>query len=64
VTVLNKNCSTADALATALNVMGPTIGYNFALEKKLPVFMIVREENGFIEKMTPEFENFILERKQ
>lgn len=63
VTVITKNCMTADALATALNVMGPTIGYNFALEKKLPVFMIVREGNSFIEKMTPEFENFILERK-
>ncbi|MCW8848570.1 MAG: FAD:protein FMN transferase [Melioribacteraceae bacterium] len=64
VTVLNKNCSTADALATAINVMGPEVGYKFALEKKLPIFMIVREGNGFVEKMTPEFENFILERKQ
>jgi thiamine biosynthesis lipoprotein len=63
VTVLSKNCSTADALATAINVMGATVGYNFALEKKLPIFMIVREGDGFIEKMTPEFENYILERK-
>ncbi len=64
VTVLSKNCSTADALATAINVMGPEVGYKFALEKKLPIFMIVREGNSFVEKMTPEFENFILERKQ
>ena len=64
VTVLNKNCSSADALATAINVMGPTIGYNFALDKKLPIFMIVRVGNDFVEKMTPEFEKFILERKQ
>ena len=62
VTVLNKNCSTADALATAINVMGPSIGFNFALDKKLPIFMIVREGNSFIEKMTPEFEKYILER--
>lgn len=62
VTVINTNCSSADALATAINVMGPIIGFNFALDKKLPIFMIVREGNSFIEKMTPEFEKYIFER--
>lgn len=63
VTVVNKDCRTADAFATAINVMGPSEGYEFALKKNLPIFMIVREDSGFVEKMTPEFTKFVLERK-
>jgi thiamine biosynthesis lipoprotein len=63
VSVIAEECSYADALATAIDVMGPTLGFNFALEKKLPIFMIVRENNSFVEKMTPQFEEFIIERK-
>jgi len=63
VTVINKNCSHADAFATAINVMGPIDGYNFALEQKLPVFMIVREDNAFVELKTPQFEDFIWKEK-
>jgi thiamine biosynthesis lipoprotein len=59
VTVIHKNCSYADAFATAINVMGPEEGYNFALNKKLPIFMIIRKENSFIEKSTPQFNKFI-----
>jgi len=63
VTVVHPQCAKADAYATAINVMGPKIGYKFALEKKLPIFMIVREGNSFIEKMTPQFEEYIFEGK-
>ncbi len=63
VTVIHKDCAYADAFATAIDVMGPTVGYNFALNQKLPVFMIVREENGFVEKMTPQFKDFINKEK-
>jgi len=63
VTVVHSNCRTADAYATAINVMGPTVGYEFALKKKLPIFMIVRENNSFVEKMTPQFEEYIYERE-
>jgi FAD:protein FMN transferase len=63
VTVVNNDCRTADAYATAINVMGSELGYEFALEKKLAIFMIVREENKFIEKMTPQFEEYILEER-
>jgi thiamine biosynthesis lipoprotein len=59
VTVIYENCKIADALATTINVMGPEIGYSFALERKLPIFMIVRENNKFIEKFTPQFEKYI-----
>ena len=63
VTVLHSNCSTADAIATAINIMGQEIGYKFALKKELPIFMIVREGNEFVEKMTPQFEKYIFEGK-
>jgi FAD:protein FMN transferase len=63
VTVISNDCRTADAYATAINVMGSELGYKFALEKKLAIFMIVREENNFIEKMTPQFEEYILEEE-
>lgn len=63
VTVLHENCRTADALATAINIMGYEKGYSFAIKKELPIFMIVRDSNSFIEKFTPQFEEFIYERK-
>lgn len=63
VTVIHNDCSFADAFATAINVMGTDQGYKFALKKKLPVFMIVRENGNFLEKMTPEFKEYIEVRK-
>lgn len=62
VTVVHEECSFADAYATTINVMGPEIGYEFAIKKKLPVFMIVREGSEFVEKFTPEFKKYIYER--
>ncbi|MCP5061674.1 MAG: FAD:protein FMN transferase [Ignavibacteriae bacterium] len=62
VTVIHEDCRYADAIATAINVMGPTVGYDFALKEKLPIFMIVREENNFVEKMTPQFSKFIIQK--
>ncbi len=59
VSVIHSNCSNADAYATAIDVMGPKEGYKFALQQNLPIFMIVREKNGFVEKMTPQFSEFI-----
>jgi len=59
VTVIHTNCTLADAYATAINVMGPTAGYDFALKENLIIYMIVREENGFIEKTTSQFTKFL-----
>jgi len=63
VTVIHSSCSMADALATAIDVLGPQKGYEFAQAQDLAVFFIIRENNKFIEKMTTEFEK-ILSRKQ
>lgn len=58
VTVLHPKCVYADGIATALNVMGPEIGYEFAVENELAVFMIIRSENGFRELKSPAAEKF------
>ncbi len=47
VTVLHPSCLTADALATALNVMGPEKGMALAEKLNLPVYMIVKGADGF-----------------
>jgi len=59
VTVLHDTCMMADALATTIDVMGPDKGYEFAIAQELPVFMIVRENDRFVEKMTPGFEKYL-----
>lgn len=59
VTVVHASCMVADAFATAIDVLGPEKGYEFALEQKLPVFMLVRQDGRFAEKMTPNFAGFL-----
>ena len=56
VTVFAETCLKADGLATAINVMGPEEGYNFALENNIACYLIIRDETKFITKMTPAFE--------
>ncbi|HPG41369.1 MAG TPA: FAD:protein FMN transferase [bacterium] len=59
VTVLHDSCMVADGLATAINVLGPEKGYEFAINQNLMVFMIVKSDTGFVEKMTPGFEKLL-----
>jgi len=56
VTVIHSSCMKADALATAISVLGPDKGFELALKENLAVFLLIRKENLFIEKMTPQFE--------
>ncbi|MFC2140849.1 FAD:protein FMN transferase [Acidobacteriota bacterium] len=59
VTVIHESCMTADAMATAINVLGPEKGYELAIKENLAVFMIVRGKNGFLENMTSRFEEMM-----
>ncbi|MBU0558480.1 MAG: FAD:protein FMN transferase [Bacteroidetes bacterium] len=59
VSVIDPSCMMADGYATAINVLGPEKGYDFALENYLPVFLIIKDKEEFIIKMTPQFEAFI-----
>ncbi|GAA5214332.1 FAD:protein FMN transferase [Corallincola platygyrae] len=59
VTVVAESCMTADGLATALMVMGPEESRDFAELHKLPVLMIVKTDEGFMEYTSPQFEQYL-----
>lgn len=63
VTVLHQSCALADGIATAIDVMGPEMGFEFAEKMELPIYMIVRENNEFVEKMTKSFEEILTQKK-
>lgn len=53
VTVLHPECMTADALATALTVMGPDAAIAFATGASLPALVVTRGPNGLSERLSP-----------
>jgi thiamine biosynthesis lipoprotein len=55
VTVIMPTCSMADAWATALNVAGPDAGMALAEANDLPVYMIIRDGDGFREETSSTF---------
>ena len=56
VSVIDVMCVRADALATALEVLGPDEAYDLAEELGLAVLLIIREEDGsYRELFTPSF---------
>ena len=61
VTVLHPSTMTADAMATALLVLGPERGFELAVMENLAVMFIVRDKDNFIEIMTPQFQHTIVE---
>ena len=63
VTVIDKSSMIADALATAITVLGPEKGLEFATNLKQPVFMLIKQSDGFKESFTAEFKPFLVEEK-
>lgn len=55
VTLLAKTCLEADALATALLVMGEDQGYDWCREYNVAAMFLIRDGEEIIEKMTPRF---------
>jgi len=55
VSVRTKTCLEADALATALLVMGEDRGYDWCVEHKVAALFLIRDEDKIIEKSTPKF---------
>ncbi len=56
VTVVTETCMRADALATAITVLGPDAGLQLALRQKVAVLMLVRDgKGGFEARSTPAF---------
>ncbi len=59
VTVITESCMDADAIATAIDVMGPEAGFKFAKNNELKVYFIVKGEVGFESFFTPQFNSLI-----
>ncbi len=59
-TVIHDDCETADALATALMVLGPDESYNFAVNHGLAVLLLVRRPGDeLVERTTPAFDALV-----
>ncbi|GLT17214.1 FAD:protein FMN transferase [Vibrio zhanjiangensis] len=59
VTVLDKSSMTADGLATGLMVLGEEKGMKIANENNIPVFMIVKSNDGFVELASNAYKPYI-----
>jgi FAD:protein FMN transferase len=59
ITVIHPSCMMADGFATAIDVLGPDAGMEFAERENLPIFMVVKSDAGFVEKKNPAFDSFI-----
>ena len=59
VTVIADDCMTADALATAFNVMGFEQAKDLATRENIAAYFIVRGEDGFETDYTPAFSSFL-----
>lgn len=53
VTVLHADCMRADALATAITVLGADAGMRFAEKQDVAALSLTRAGQGFEERMTP-----------
>lgn len=60
VTVVHPSAMTADGLATAIMVMGPDKGLEFARSEYLAVLMLVKTDQGFVEYNTPAFTPYLV----
>jgi len=59
VTVIERSCMRADALATAIMVMGPDKGMEFANRHQLAIFMLVKQNEKFVEKHSDAFRPYL-----
>jgi FAD:protein FMN transferase len=59
VTVVHDSCLQADALATALGVLGPEQGYDHAVQRGLAVLFLLQRDGRIVERMTPAFRRLL-----
>ncbi len=62
VTVIAPSCMYADALATALMVLGPESGYALAERENIAALFIIRTGSDFSIKTTPEFTPYFVDQ--
>lgn len=61
VTVLHPSTMTADAMATAILVLGPEKGLALAYQENIAALLIARKGDDFMQTMTPQFKQVILQ---
>lgn len=59
VTVINDSAARADALATALMVMGPEKGFRFCVRNAIPAYFIFKQGDGFQTQYTDLFKSYL-----
>ncbi len=59
VTILRRTSMEADALATAMMVLGPEQGYRLAENERIAALFIIKDGDGFIEKSTTVYQQTI-----
>jgi FAD:protein FMN transferase len=59
VTVIDPECMRADALATALTVLGPDEGFKYATARGIAALFILRDGDKLAERMTPRFAEYL-----
>lgn len=62
VTVLDQDCTVADAMATAFMVMGLEASLTYAKKHKLACYFIYKNKEEFSTKATPEFEKILFSK--
>lgn len=60
VTIIAHSATIADALTTAVLVLGPERGFELVMREKLAALLIVQQGNQFIEKATPNLASYLL----
>lgn len=58
ITVIADSCMTADGLATGLGVLGPEQAMALANKHNIPVLMIVKTDQGFVERYSQRFTDY------
>jgi thiamine biosynthesis lipoprotein len=59
VTVLDPNCARADALATALMVMGEEQGRQFCEKNQLAAYLLIHDKETTVDYASPAFQAFV-----
>lgn len=59
VTILRQTSMEADALATAMMVLGPEQGYRLAEQQRIAALFIIKDGDGFREKSTSAYQQII-----
>jgi thiamine biosynthesis lipoprotein len=61
ITVFTATAAEADALATALMIMGPERARRFGEANDLAMFLVTRERDGFVESYTSQLKSYLSE---